>query len=770
MSLDEITTLEGYLTAYGSLLAARTTASLDPLHVPGRDAPSPHLAGLARPPFDAQAHVVTALVKAMRRQRSAWLVAEMGTGKSLMAIAACHAHARGRPYRALVMAPDHLVGKWAEEEIAATVPAAAVARFESWRDVLALCGRAGERPHGAEWYVIGRDQAKLGPAWEPRPMTRRRGRKMKVRDDDGGTRMALVEFETFHCPRCGRELLDKQGVPIDPEKLRRVKMACPMRPTVAGPDGDPIPDPEAPACGEPLWQYVAARTPAERAARKARGFGGAAPYRWAPDAIIGRRLPRGWFDYAILDELHELKSGDSSQGAAGRRISRAARKTIALTGTLIGGYAWHLHATLWGLSPRSVVDCGFAWGRDMPFSERYGRVEEVTITTEKVGAGGQARAFGRGNRGAEKETKRYVRPGVMPTLFADHMIGNAVFLALEEVSEGLPPRPRDEVYGCDMEADQARGYRDLEGRIAAFIAPMLVNGDISLLSRMLFTLLDYPDHPFGWRESRYLEPFGIDDPDDLDPGRVFPKERALIDYCAAEAAAGRRCWVYVQGTGVRDVAERLRGQLAREGLRAGILRSSVDRRERREWIKRQGVGLDVAISHPKLVETGLELFDKAPGGANFPTICFYQTGYNLFTLRQSSRRAWRIGQPLDCRLAYFFYRGTMQERAMALMGHKLAAAEALDGKFSTEGLAAMAGEDSAEMALARSLADRVESAERAWSRAVRPAPAAPAVVPAATAEAVAAAAIDAGLRLGLARPRRGRGPARGAGQRVFLFE
>jgi hypothetical protein len=100
-------------------------------------------------------------------------------------------------------------------------------------------------------------------------------------------------------------------------------------------------------------------------------------------------------------------------------------------------------------------------------------------------------------------------------------------------------------------------------------------------------------------------------------------------------------------------------------------------------------------------------------------LIFYQTGYNLFTMRQASRRAWRIGQRNDCKVVYLYYRGTLQARAMALMGKKMEAAQALEGKFSAEGLASMAGEEgSAEMALAKSLADRIDEgdAARHWAK------------------------------------------------------
>ena len=155
-------------------------------------------------------------------------------------------------------------------------------------------------------------------------------------------------------------------------------------------------------------------------------------------------------------------------------------------------------------------------------------------------------------------------------------------------------------------------------------------------------------------------------------------------------------------------------------MRVGVLRASVPLAKREEWIAEHAPQLDVVVSHPRLVETGLDLFDKA-GRHNFPTLCFYETGYNLFTLRQASRRSWRIGQSKPCRIVYFYYEGTMQDRAMALMGRKLTAAQALEGTFSSEGLVALAGEDAnVEIALARSLVERMDEGDtrRLWNKAI----------------------------------------------------
>jgi hypothetical protein len=47
--------------------------------------------------------------------------------------------------------------------------------------------------------------------------------------------------------------------------------------------------------------------------------------------------------------------------------------------------------------------------------------------------------------------------------------------------------------------------------------------------------------------------------------------------------------------------------------------------------------MQVMITNSSLVETGLDL-------NAFTTLIFYSMGYKLFTLRQASRRSWRINQ------------------------------------------------------------------------------------------------------------------------------
>lgn len=63
------------------------------------------------------------------------------------------------------------------------------------------------------------------------------------------------------------------------------------------------------------------------------------------------------------------------------------------------------------------------------------------------------------------------------------------------------------------------------------------------------------------------------------------------------------------------------------------LKATVDTARREDWILDQvDRGIDVLITNPELVKTGLDLLD-------FPTIAFLQTGYNVYTLQQAARRS-----------------------------------------------------------------------------------------------------------------------------------
>src|ERR1700693_3286651 len=82
--------------------------------------------------------------------------------------------------------------------------------------------------------------------------------------------------------------------------------------------------------------------------------------RFAQVDFIGRYMPE-FFDYAIADEVHELK-GDTAQGNALGTLAGCAQRTVVLTGTLLGGYADELFNILFRLEPTKLVREGFEYG------------------------------------------------------------------------------------------------------------------------------------------------------------------------------------------------------------------------------------------------------------------------------------------------------------------------------------------------------------------------------------------------------------------------
>jgi hypothetical protein len=163
------------------------------------------------------------------------------------------------------------------------------------------------------------------------------------------------------------------------------------------------------------------------------------------------------------------------------------------------------------------------------------------------------------------------------------------------------------------------------------------------------------------------------------------------------------------------VTRRLESILTKEGIRVAVLTTEVAPGLRESCYERQlQVGVQVVIAHPRLVQTGLDLW-------SFPDIFFYETGHSIYTLRQASRRSWRIGQRSNVNVKFFYYAATMQEACLRLMGKKLLVSLAMEGKFASDGLQAIDEGDDILMAMARELVTEKgigENADAVWKKLV----------------------------------------------------
>jgi hypothetical protein len=669
--------LQEYLDRYGPLVAERAKQAFEPLHVPAIDATV--TLDLKRPMLAAQAHVVTAAVKSLKRQKAVVLCCECGTGKSQMGACAVHAHAAGKPYRAIVMCPPHLIETWRTElRQVFSADSVEVRVLESWRELLPY---PRSRPVRPAWLIVGETLAKNGPYWQP----------AAVKDSRG----------ILRCPDCGAQLRDGsdgEGDFLTMRDLERSKKRCTAL-VMAGRDRDGAPVMRP--CGASLWQFVGK----ERI--------------WAPADYIHKHM-QGVFDYLICDEAHEEKSETSARANAFGALVASCRKVIAMTGTLIGGRASHVRSLLFRLAATSLKAENLSWEDDMEFARRYGRVD--TIVTEKIRVADDNRR----SSGKSTQKRQAEQPGVMPTLYGRHLIGNTIFLGLKDVAANLPGYDERPTL-VKMNPALGKPYREMEADLKAAVKDLLRRGNHQLLSKMLHGLLAYPDYPYDWKPIGYVDnrdgPNGrfvhVTTPRTLDKHILWPKEKKLLEILQQEKTQGRQCWVFAVYTDTHPVLERLEQIISKAGFKAKVLDASqVPTRDRSAWIEKTAPGADVLISHPQPVRTGLTLFDPR-GAYNFPSLMFYETGYDLFTLRQASRRSWRIGQKRPCRVYYLYYEETMQERAMALMAQKLEASLALEGQFSADGLAALSADSgSLTMELAKSLVENLDfgNVDRVWKR------------------------------------------------------
>jgi len=210
-ALAEITGVDDYLSHFGPDLANKLIRESKPLYDPTKDKWHPRLHNLLRTPFQAQGDTIMGLVKCLENLRGAFVIGEMGVGKTLIGAAVPYIFSK-KPCRSLIMCPGHLVLKWIRE-IENTVPDAKAQAIRSFKEMIPLRDKRGTQPKNYEYYVISRDRSKLSYFWKP----------------------AFVKKEKLiACPSCFEQLLDKDNVPITEAWFSR-KRNCPN-------------------CNNPLWQ------------------------------------------------------------------------------------------------------------------------------------------------------------------------------------------------------------------------------------------------------------------------------------------------------------------------------------------------------------------------------------------------------------------------------------------------------------------------------------------------------------------------------------
>lgn len=653
----------------------------------------------------AQKHVVAALIKQLQRFDDALLVGECGSGKTTIGTAvAAGMGAR----RTLVLCPPHLTRKW-KREAKIVWPECQPVILTTISDVQRWFTRSTELPQVG---VLATSRSKLGSGWQHAYRAWLPGRETweKVGAHlDAETEARLLkkalQRNFVRCPLCHAIQKDHEGNLLAPPQFSqsKKKQFCS-------------------ACQASLHQF-------QRRNEKRRGSFAeyarrehlirralASPFSWDKEVLEAGHFPppdgyarwpladvifrhyKGQIDLAIFDEVHELKGESTDQGFAFAQLVCAAKKSLGLTGTIFGGKASSLFHLLYRLAPdmRQAFTDGDEDGRRRlrlkSWLEQYGVLQE--IETAEVDESGKLTGKGR----FKSRTKEL--PGASPAMLP-WLLNRAVFLSLMDLGFALPDYEEIPVT-VDMTEDQAEQYESLRDQLKEALKQRLQEGDNRLLGAYLAALLYWPDSP--WRPELVVDPDckwklerGIELEDEeivahvpgLSGDIIFPKEQAILDLVQEEKADGRRCVLYCQQTGTRDITPRWLDLFARHDLKAAVLKAQPDKRE--EWVEKQvQAGIDVIITHPKKVQTGLDLLD-------FPTLIWMGQEFSVYTVLQASRRSWRIGQAEPVKVYFFQYRNTLQDSAMRLIAAKVAAAIRVNGDTIEGGSIAILDESGQDM-------------------------------------------------------------------------
>ncbi len=770
------------LLHYGRSMAELLRRQFPPLHDPADPEGQIELPALAREPFGVQSQAIQAALKLLATGRNPMFTAEVGTGKTTMALFVAAAlsprHHRetlrqlervGLPgslplvRRTLVLCPPHLLGSW-RDQAEAVVPEARVRIVETVHDLAA----------DAELYVLSRETAKLGHGHAGvdgrcpgcgAPLARgaetnasrrlrceaeiRRPRNLFARlaVELAAVLVASLPEEDLVgslAPERWREVCEgSEAVPVSVERVerfrsgvlralrdaledrgsdRRYTVVLPLLQLAgrlteaAGGSLEVLADRLAevarvlshPTNGSFLLQQVpgvrrravvddrtaeevllgALEELDELAEWHEEGVCGeplfqAAPPRRVPLAKRILRSYRDRFDLVILDEAHEFNHARSAQSKAAHRLTGLPGvPTLALTGSLMGGYASSLFTNFHALSPAFRRE----FGREDrgTFVARYG-YQKVRLTLRDST---DVKALGR-YTDREIANRRVIgeAPGVHPLFLMRYLLDTAIPVHKADLEEALPPLVEAPAPLAVADGDVAAGellaeYERMQGRVLERIHEDRFEPELS--GRLLGSLVELPSYLD--RATEDLEPFQVAYPESVGGavvarGRAFPsswrtpKEAWLLAELERRVAAGERVIVFVRHTRTR-LPERLL-ELVKTVVPSAVFLDvrKVPTKKREAWIDRRlnEPGVPVLLVNPNAVRTGLNNL------IGFSTAVWYELDYSAFTYRQAIGRLHRIGQRRAVTVLIPYYAGTAQEIAFRLVAKKVTASLQVDG-------------------------------------------------------------------------------------------
>lgn len=686
---EDVSSVTSYLNTFGVTVAERIRNQFTPLFDPANEPLSNEILAIndhiqsqvGYSLYGPQMAVAESLKRQLEQGKMGFVVAECGTGKTKIGATALgafqHNFGKSKTFN-VVLCPSHVAKKWVRE-LSETLPNTIGFVVHSITELDKIYDHytQGDR---SVYAVLSKEKARdgymKGPAvtWDALYHTFRcpdcgKALEMPI-TDDGSTYMVTANQFFFmkersnnrKCPQCNTPLWS--AVNPDNSKSPWVKIGgygWIFHPKAA----EHLPFVKT----ETLRERIRAFMEQPRNLFKIRGA-----CRRFPLSTYIKRQYKGKIDGLIVDEVHQFNN-DSGQGDAMGELFQTANKVICMTATLINGYSAGIFHLLYRTMPRMMELDGQKHHKPQVFNQEYGVLETVYELKE------QSYASNRRSQKVKKQSR--LLPGVSPLVFTRFLLEHAAFLTLNDMGKDLPSYEEIPI-ALPMEQAVETEYKAIELALRE-----LLKSDKRAAKKILSTYLNlltiYPDQPYG--QNPIVHPISgevfITPKDTGDFQTLGAKEQKVLQLTQEKLSRGEKVLIYTSWTRT-DSRLKLQKLLEAHQIPAEIMTDAISPDKREEWVEKQlSKGMQVLITNPSLVETGLDL-------NAFTTLIFYSMGYNLFTLRQASRRSWRINQTAPQVEVYLlYYENTMQAKAMKLMASKLAVAGIIEGNFSEEGLAAM---------------------------------------------------------------------------------
>jgi len=496
-----------------------------------------------------------------------------------------------------------------------------------------------------------------------------------------------VEGDAFRCPKCGLAATKKVKFKDKMTGVRKEKTVFKEFKDVKNAKT------KCQHCGEPFYSAFEGKKIVTAA-------GGRASFSSRRVTSVGdkaERLSRKGvvFNTLIIDEAHEYRESTTLQHRNMVKLAMASQNKVAMSGTWTSGNAKDLFFLFWALMPKQMTEFGHNYHMLSEWEQQYGAKMWREVQTSE------------GNVTRKSKTAA----GICPRIFPRFMVENFVFLKLNDMERGRKLDYKEHEINAEMPDNMREAYLEYEECIGDAIREVvntvaakniifqtkeigrpLTDEEMKIIKmevlsnaartgiRQRFKWLDAPTNDVTVSMADMMGHVHSQTKTinaKLSSSFISPKEEQFVERCKK---APNGVLAFIENSGDSVVADRLIDLLEQSGVKAAFMEASVPVNARSEWMeKARDKGIKVVICNPRLVATGLNLYD-------FTDIVFYQPCFSIFTARQGSRRSLRLMQTKAVNVAFYSHDNSIQQQGLRMLLEGIDVARQAEGDVESYGI------------------------------------------------------------------------------------